>query len=254
MNGPSFDRGFQARAAKPLMKKPGAVLPAMMSGPTGLIEIGTIRHEEGWEGWEGWEWLVGNGIDNPRPEIKNPRTLMVAGFRDIARSFFGMSIGEEDYQTNPHNPLPTRKSSNTKPNMPPNLPPNILPLLQQMQMLDSKQDQTSLKGRQSPVRCEKDTFFCAYTNLGHPHKFPLGSADSRGKHGACIHTTSPCIIVRPLDELSDPPGAGYRRMIVSCPAQRTRTPDEVGNAAALSIADSAFITVSAFLMDGWEIT
>ena len=74
-----------------------------------------------------------------------------------------------------------------------------------------------------------------------------------GKRGARINAISPGIIITPLakDELAGPRGAGYRRMIDFCPAQRAGTPDEVGNVAALLMGqDGAFITGSDFLMDG----
>ncbi|WP_053572754.1 SDR family oxidoreductase [Caballeronia cordobensis] len=74
-----------------------------------------------------------------------------------------------------------------------------------------------------------------------------------GARGARINAISPGIIVTPLakDELSGPRGAGYRRMIESCPAKRAGTPDEVGNVAGLLMGpDGAFITGSDFLMDG----
>jgi hypothetical protein len=74
-----------------------------------------------------------------------------------------------------------------------------------------------------------------------------------GKRGARVNTISPGIIMTPLanDELSGPRGEGYRRMIDLSPAGRAGTPDEVGTVAALLMsADGAFITGSAFLMDG----
>jgi NAD(P)-dependent dehydrogenase (short-subunit alcohol dehydrogenase family) len=74
-----------------------------------------------------------------------------------------------------------------------------------------------------------------------------------GKRGARINAISPGIIVTPLakDELAGPRGAGYRRMINTCPAGRAGTPDEVGNVGALLMgSDGAFITGSDFLMDG----
>lgn len=74
-----------------------------------------------------------------------------------------------------------------------------------------------------------------------------------GKRGARVNTISPGIIITPLanDELNGPRGAGYRRMIELCPAERAGTPDEVGNVAALLMGpDGTFITGSDFLMDG----
>ena len=74
-----------------------------------------------------------------------------------------------------------------------------------------------------------------------------------GKRGARINAISPGIIITPLakDELTGPRGAGYRRMIDLCPAQRAGTPDEVANVAALLMGtDGGFITGSDFLMDG----
>lgn len=74
-----------------------------------------------------------------------------------------------------------------------------------------------------------------------------------GKRGARLNAISPGIIMTPLakDELTGPRGAGYRRMIESCPAKRAGTPDEVGNVAALLMGpDGAFMTGSDFLMDG----
>lgn len=74
-----------------------------------------------------------------------------------------------------------------------------------------------------------------------------------GKRGARVNTISPGIIMTPLanDELSGPRGEGYRRMIELSPAGRAGTPDEVGTVGALLMgADGAFITGSAFLMDG----
>lgn len=74
-----------------------------------------------------------------------------------------------------------------------------------------------------------------------------------GKRGARINAISPGIIITPLakDELAGPRGAGYRRMIEGCAAQRAGTPDEVGIVAGLLMgADGGFITGSDFLMDG----
>jgi NAD(P)-dependent dehydrogenase (short-subunit alcohol dehydrogenase family) len=74
-----------------------------------------------------------------------------------------------------------------------------------------------------------------------------------GKRGARVNTISPGIIITPLakDELTGPRGAGYRRMIETCPAGRAGTPDEVATVAALLMGpDGAFITGSDFLMDG----
>ena len=53
------------------------------------------------------------------------------------------------------------------------------------------------------------------------------------------------------DELTDPRGEGYRRMIELCPVGRAGTPDEVGAVGALLVGpEGAFITGSDFLMDG----
>lgn len=74
-----------------------------------------------------------------------------------------------------------------------------------------------------------------------------------GKRGARINTISPGIIFTPLarDELTDPRGEGYRRMIELSPAGRGGTPDEVGAVGALLMGpDGSFITGSDFLMDG----
>jgi NAD(P)-dependent dehydrogenase (short-subunit alcohol dehydrogenase family) len=74
-----------------------------------------------------------------------------------------------------------------------------------------------------------------------------------GKRGARVNTISPGIIITPLanDELKEPRGAGYRRMIEVSEAGRPGTPDEVGIVGArLRSADGAFITGSDFLMDG----
>jgi len=74
-----------------------------------------------------------------------------------------------------------------------------------------------------------------------------------GKRGARVNTISPGIIFTPLarDELSGPPGEGYRRMIELSPAGRGGTPDEVGAVAALLMGpEGTFITGSDFLMDG----
>ena len=74
-----------------------------------------------------------------------------------------------------------------------------------------------------------------------------------GKRGARINAISPGIIITPLakDELAGPRGAGYRRMIEGCAAQRAGTPDEVWIVAGLLMgADGGFITGSDFLMDG----
>jgi NAD(P)-dependent dehydrogenase (short-subunit alcohol dehydrogenase family) len=50
-----------------------------------------------------------------------------------------------------------------------------------------------------------------------------------GQRGARINAISPGIVVTPLvkDELNDPRGAGYRRMIAHALAGRAGTPDEV---------------------------
>jgi NAD(P)-dependent dehydrogenase (short-subunit alcohol dehydrogenase family) len=74
-----------------------------------------------------------------------------------------------------------------------------------------------------------------------------------GKRGARINAISPGIIITPLakDELSGPRGAGYRRMIEGCAAQRAGTPDEVAIVAGLLMGpDGGFITGSDILMDG----
>lgn len=74
-----------------------------------------------------------------------------------------------------------------------------------------------------------------------------------GKRGARVNTISPGIIFTPLsrDELNDPRGDGYRRMIESCAAKRGGTPDEVAAVAALLMGpEGTFITGSDFLMDG----
>lgn len=74
-----------------------------------------------------------------------------------------------------------------------------------------------------------------------------------GKRGARINTISPGIIMTPLanDELNDPRGDGYRRMLEISPAGRAGTPDEVGVMGAFLMGrDGAFITGSDFLMDG----
>jgi NAD(P)-dependent dehydrogenase (short-subunit alcohol dehydrogenase family) len=74
-----------------------------------------------------------------------------------------------------------------------------------------------------------------------------------GKRGARLNTISPGIITTPLakDELTGPRGAGYRRMIEGCAAERAGTPDEVATVGALLMGpDGGFITGSDFLMDG----
>ena len=74
-----------------------------------------------------------------------------------------------------------------------------------------------------------------------------------GKRGARINAISPGIIITPLanDELNGPRGAGYRKMIETCPVGRAGTPDDVANVAELLLSDrGSFITGSDFLMDG----
>jgi NAD(P)-dependent dehydrogenase (short-subunit alcohol dehydrogenase family) len=74
--------------------------------------------------------------------------------------------------------------------------------------------------------------------------------------GARINTISPGIVMTPLakDELSGPPGEGYRRMIDGSVAERAGTPDEVGAVAALLMGPAGgFITGSGFLMDGGDV-
>jgi NAD(P)-dependent dehydrogenase (short-subunit alcohol dehydrogenase family) len=74
-----------------------------------------------------------------------------------------------------------------------------------------------------------------------------------GKRGARVNTISPGIVITPLakDELTGPRGAGYRRMIESCPVGRAGTPDEVGSVGALLMGpDGGFLTGSDILMDG----
>jgi NAD(P)-dependent dehydrogenase (short-subunit alcohol dehydrogenase family) len=74
-----------------------------------------------------------------------------------------------------------------------------------------------------------------------------------GKRCARVNTISSGIIITPLarDELTGPPGEGYRRMTKLCSAGRAGTPDEVGTVGALLMdPDGAFITGSDFLMDG----
>ena len=73
------------------------------------------------------------------------------------------------------------------------------------------------------------------------------------KRCARVNTISPGIIITPLakDELTEPRGEGYRRMLELAPAGRAGTPDEVGTVGALLMgADGAFITGSDFLVDG----
>ena len=74
-----------------------------------------------------------------------------------------------------------------------------------------------------------------------------------GKRGARINAISPGIIITPLanDELNGPRGAGYRKMIETCPVGRAGTPDDVATVAELLLSDrGSFITGSDFLMDG----
>lgn len=74
-----------------------------------------------------------------------------------------------------------------------------------------------------------------------------------GRRGARINAISPGIVMTPLakDELNDPRGEGYRKMIESSIAGRAATPDEIANVAALLTGtDGAFITGSDFLVDG----
>ena len=74
-----------------------------------------------------------------------------------------------------------------------------------------------------------------------------------GKRGARVNAVSPGIIITPLanDELNGPRGAGYRKMIETCPVGRAGTPDDVANVAELLLSDrGSFITGSDFLMDG----
>jgi NAD(P)-dependent dehydrogenase (short-subunit alcohol dehydrogenase family) len=74
-----------------------------------------------------------------------------------------------------------------------------------------------------------------------------------GKRCARVNTISSGIIITPLarDELTGPPGEGYRRMTELCSAGRAGTPDEVGTVGALLMGpDGVFITGSDFLMDG----
>lgn len=81
----------------------------------------------------------------------------------------------------------------------------------------------------------------------------MAEAVNWGRRGARVNAISPGIVMTPLarNELSGPRGAGYRRMIQSCPAGRSGTPDEVGSVAALLMGpDGGFITGSDVLMDG----
>ena len=74
-----------------------------------------------------------------------------------------------------------------------------------------------------------------------------------GKRGARLNAIAPGIIVTPLaiDEFNGPRGDFYKNMFAKCPAGRPGTADEVANAAELLMSDKgAFITVSAFLIDG----
>ena len=74
-----------------------------------------------------------------------------------------------------------------------------------------------------------------------------------GKRGARLNAIAPGIIVTPLavDEFNGPRGDFYKNMFAKCPAGRPGTADEVANAAELLMSEKgAFITGSAFLMDG----
>ena len=74
-----------------------------------------------------------------------------------------------------------------------------------------------------------------------------------GQRGARLNAIAPGIIVTPLaiDEFNGPRGDFYKNMFSKCPAGRPGTADEVANIAALLMSDAgAFITGSAFLIDG----
>lgn len=77
-----------------------------------------------------------------------------------------------------------------------------------------------------------------------------------GKKGARINSISPGIIITPLakDELASDGAAGYQSMIKNSATGRTGTPDEVGQAAAFLLSDTAsFITGTDLLIDGGVI-
>ena len=81
----------------------------------------------------------------------------------------------------------------------------------------------------------------------------MAQAVAWGQRGARLNAIAPGIIVTPLalDEFRGPRGDFYQDMFARCPAGRPGTADEVANVAELLMSDKgAFITGSAFLMDG----
>ena len=81
----------------------------------------------------------------------------------------------------------------------------------------------------------------------------MAQAVAWGQRGARLNAIAPGIIVTPLalDEFRGPRGDFYKDMFAHCPAGRPGTADEVANVAELLMSDKgAFITGSAFLMDG----
>ena len=81
----------------------------------------------------------------------------------------------------------------------------------------------------------------------------MAQAVAWGQRGARLNAIAPGIIVTPLalDEFHGPRGDFYQDMFARCPAGRPGTADEVANVAELLMSDKgAFITGSAFLMDG----
>ena len=81
----------------------------------------------------------------------------------------------------------------------------------------------------------------------------MAQAVAWGQRGARLNAIAPGIIVTPLalDEFRGPRGDFYKDMFARCPAGRPGTADEVANVAELLMSDKgAFITGSAFLMDG----
>lgn len=74
-----------------------------------------------------------------------------------------------------------------------------------------------------------------------------------GERGARVNAMSPGIVITPLahDELTGPPGAGYRRMLEKSPAGRAGTTDEIGLLGAYLLGpDAGFVSGSDFLIDG----